>query len=214
MKTCITSLGFAWLSLAMLTDVLANTPARRPLPAPAPQAAPLVILVDPTAQQATLQIPRKLLGIQKTDASNGEKDDNGLAGLAPTHTIAAGLCLALALTTGGLWLARRGRGLFLAMLLLTSVGAATVWADISPRPRPRPPVPIPVPIPVPAIPLQVKDQVAIQIVDQGEAVTLTLTQNQAAQLGGGGNVVLPGQPIAPIQPIQPIRPIQPGAGPR
>jgi hypothetical protein len=87
----------------------------------------------------------------------------------------AGLALALGLACGGLWLVRRRlqtaavKSLLIGGIVLGSLGAF-VWADV-PSPRPRP-APLPLP---PAKSMQL-EQVAVEVVEQGETVKLIVNR--------------------------------------
>lgn len=181
--------------LPVLAGLLIATPVwgdRAPparVAAPPQNGAPLVIQVDPTAQQARLMIPKEMLAKLRADA--GAEPKSGFAGL---HTVVAGLSLAMALAFSGLWLARHrgqfgGKALVLIVGAGTSLlvgGAAMVWADVAPRPRP--------PQPVPAV---ANGNVIIDVVDKGTEVKLIITREQLLKLNGGA------------QPL-PIRPLPPG----
>lgn len=92
-------------------------------------AVPMVIQVDASAQQAQLQIPRKMLA--KLQANAGPRVPN------QTQTMVAGLSLAMGLACGGLWLVRHhgkgcGKLLICPIIAVILSSAAVVWADSPP----------------------------------------------------------------------------------
>lgn len=156
MRTCL----LAVVLLIAADAVRADVPAL-----PRRETHPLVIEADPRMPEAKLQIPRKMLGKVKAalDAADG---DTGYAEAPRSHTVLAGLSLALAVTFTGTWLVRRGsmNGRTLAavggLVLFLGVGAS-LWADRAPaRPAPR------------------TNQVIIEIVEEGDSVKLTINNSE------------------------------------
>jgi hypothetical protein len=191
MKTWITllvalfSAGCGWIDL--------STDHQRDLPiAPNERGAvSMVIQVDESAQQAQLQIPRKMLADLRADAGVPTQ----------TETMVAGLSLAVGLACGGLWLVRH-HGTVCAKLLTGVIAAmivsgTAVWADLAPpggwkgKPPPRPtpfglvdretgqivgPLPTQVPL------KSVNGPVVINLVETGSEIKLILTREQLAKL--------------------------------
>ena len=89
-----------------------------------------------------------------------------------TPTIVAGLALALAFVSGGLWLVRRGRARAIAAVVLTlaalTFGATALFADIAKPPRP---VPTPVTLALP-VDVTFTGKVEIELADKGDDVQL------------------------------------------
>jgi hypothetical protein len=124
----------------------------------------LVVVVDPMVKQPRLEVPRSLL-ITGTPPRGPFGDAGG-----PSNVM-AGLALALAFTSGGLWLSKRGRSVAItlaAVSLLTFAGA--VGADI---PRPKPPK-APPPVSLPAN-VKLSGKLTMQIVPAGDAVRLVVS---------------------------------------
>ena len=141
----LVSLALSWRSHA---DVSVPKPpvkkieAAKPAlikPQPAPNAQ-LIIEASDTVKVARLQIPRKVLAkIQGLDVQGAKG-----AAIPAGHTMIAGLAMALALSFGGLWMARtkepvrhvslRNAGLALSAVLL----AGTVgWSALADKGLPR-----------------------------------------------------------------------------
>jgi hypothetical protein len=160
---------------------------------PPAQKVSLVVEVDEKAKDTRLRIPVNLLtqnpALQPVQPGLPRRGaDAGRLGLP---TIVAGMALALALASGGLWLARRGAGRYLIILLVLSLfaaGTAAVWADLGPRPLgPRPP-PRPVPPPQPALPqltlpagVELSDKVIIEIVPPARHLTLVVPKTRVIE---------------------------------
>jgi hypothetical protein len=135
------------------------------------------VVVDDKAETARVQIPEKLLSqLQAAAPSEG-----GWAGVPRFHLMAAGICLSLALGCGGFWLMRRSekfaaRGLLLmlAAIVLLSLSAAVAWGNAAYTFKQVAPA-----LP-PGIPLA--DKATIEIVEQGEAITLIVPRANLVQV--------------------------------
>lgn len=135
--------------------------------------SPLVIRVDPQAQQAKLQIPKELLVQLRADAGQESPD------FARMKTIATGLSLTMGLALAGVWLARHGahtsgKRLALAIGVCTALslgGVSLVWADLPPQPffRRAPPQPT-------------NDSVVLEVIERGNEINLVITREQLAKL--------------------------------
>jgi hypothetical protein len=188
----------AVLLLILAGNVRADVPGPRPKPVPPnPNAVNFVIQFDDKVSEAKLVIPKQFLA-PKAKADLGTDDGTGIAGASKIQTIMAGLCLALALGFGGLWMVRhRGQVSGRALgLLLGAVGflalSTTGWADFAP-PVKKGTVPAPVPFPVPA---NLNGKVLIEVVEKGDTVRLIINRNQMGQFFGP----VP-QPVPPIRPL-------------
>jgi hypothetical protein len=162
--------------LAFLVSARASVRANEAAPPPdkpsLPAAVPVVIVVDDSAQQPRLEIPRKVLSSLKASADGEEGDTRRAAILPQLHTIIAGVALSLALTLGGLWLVRSRRrftGTGAALLVVTlavAAGGGALWANLPPPP----------PMPDPGI--RLADKATVQIVDKGDAIRLIVSSKQ------------------------------------
>jgi hypothetical protein len=128
----------AIISTAGLLLIAATASANFAPPPPplvrGPRPAKLVIEVDEQARVPRLEIPEKLLAAQA--AQPGEK--RGDAGPQLPMTV-AGVALAGAFVSGGLWLTRRNRTVAgVAMAFLLVGGAAIADVGVKPRPAPKP----------------------------------------------------------------------------
>jgi hypothetical protein len=164
--------------------------APRPNPAqPAiKQTAPLTVEIDPAAKEPRLVVPRQLIfprpGFAPRGPARPPEQEQADAGpeLPRLHLVAAGLALALAVSSGGLWLARRGRvsgrGLMVVAGAVVLSGAAAVWANVG---IPRPPAnPVPGPAPAPAA--LFSGQVTVEVVPQGDSIRLIGTRDMIDKL--------------------------------
>lgn len=164
----------ALLALAVVPNLaLANRAP--PPPRPPEKVQPtLVIEVDDSVKQARLIVPRAML--------QGQPEPPKRGAWLPVPTVVVALCLSAGLLTGGLWVARRGRGglnrtTLTAILALTllAAGAAAVYADLPGRTRPpRPPEPPPVAVPS-GIPVVVE-------VSDGDQVKLVISSQMQKQM--------------------------------
>jgi hypothetical protein len=153
----------------------------------------LTVEVDDRVKEARLQIPANLLPPAAPAApARG-------AGAWHLPTVVAGVALTLSLTTGGLWLLRRGStrraaaaGLLLALFAL---GGTALLADIPPgrgRPRPQPPAP-PGPAGTLLLPADVRlpPNLVLEVVEKGDGVKLIV--NKAALGKPGTSAEAPAQ---------------------
>jgi hypothetical protein len=152
--------------------------AAPPRPQPKTATAAVVVVVDDKAEAVRVQVPKKLLS-QLQAAAPGE--GSSWAGVPRFHLMATGICLSLALGCGGFWLMRRSeksavRGLLmlLAAIVLLSLSAAVAWANAAVPFKPATP-----PLP-PGIPLA--EKATIEIVEQGEAITLIVPRQNLAKV--------------------------------
>jgi hypothetical protein len=140
----------------------------------------LTVEVDDRVKEARLQIPANLLPPAAPAAP--------ARGAAAWHlpTVVAGVALTLSLTTGGLWLLRRGsarRAAAAGLLLgLFALGGTALLADIPPGGglrRPRPPAP-PAPAGTLLLPADVRlpPNLVLEVVAKGDGVKLIV--NKAA----------------------------------
>jgi hypothetical protein len=165
------------LSFAVLLSFAAVASANEPAPPPEPEPAPAitkapvtikyeVLRGDAAGAQAKIVIPRSLLP--------GEAGRKVGAAQPIGGTVIAGIALSLA-AVSLIWL-RKGKTIHQKVLIVVVSGAlalggvGALFADIpvpggGNRPRPRPPVERPVPA---------KAMILVEIVEDGEAVTLTL----------------------------------------
>jgi hypothetical protein len=176
MKKLIGVLTVLSVLAAARTSARANEAAPPPDKPSPPAAVPLVIVLDDSAKQPRLEIPRKVLSSLKASADGQEGDGRRVEALPVLHTIVAGVALSLAFTLGGLWLVRSrrrftgtGAALLLAALTLTVAGGV-LWANVPAPPPPRPADP--------GIPLA--DKATVQVVDQGDAIRLVASPKQLA----------------------------------
>jgi hypothetical protein len=185
--------------LGVLAWAVARTPANEAAPPPpkpdrAPSAVPFVIVVEDGAKEPRLEIPRQVLSTLRASGDGNEGDTRRAEGLPRLHTIIGGLALALSLTLGGLWLVRSrrrftgtGPALLLAAIAIATVGG-TLLANLPPPVEPKPTTP--------GVPLA--DQVAVQVVDHGDAIRLVGSQKQLGGLmekgqAGKGTQPAPGE---------------------
>ncbi len=186
------------LALGMGTAAEANLPPQppnvRPIPpppatrpVPKPGQATFVLEVDPKVKQARLVIPRQMVPVMRVSAE-AEESTPKTAGLPFHHTLFAGAALSLALTFGGLWVVKQRDkpwGKTLAVLLVTAGLLGTtglVFANLR-VPVPEPPLVAPNP-PAP-IPLAgVLPDVAVEVVDKGDAIKLIVNREQYGKLIG------------------------------
>jgi hypothetical protein len=169
----------SFLLLALVTGLfLSATAITRADIAPIKPKNPnnsLVVEIDNKVTKAQLIIPQKFL------AKNGAAVPvQGGLGAAPT--VIAGLCLSLAVLSGGIWLLRRGgrklspvqTGLAVGLCVgLTVLGVATpfLWGNgIAPRPVPQP------------ASVVVSEDVQVVVVPQGNEIRLVVNQNMYQKL--------------------------------
>jgi hypothetical protein len=163
----------AWLIAALLLAFAFAPFARadRAPPPPKEPTFPLVIEAGPKVAEAKLVIPKKMLGTLK-GALDSEGTDRYGSTLSPVHTIVAGAALALALTFGGLWLARKGPGgsrslgFLIGAVAFLGIGALA-FADLRPAPRP--------------VDSPRWDKVVIEVVDTGDEVKLVVNKAKLAK---------------------------------
>src|SRR5579871_1586940 len=155
--------GIAWADIAPRPGVPLPRPNPPAIPAgPAKSVSspyPLEIALDDNAKEAHIYIPLTVFrraGLDPTDATEQRAETPALP------TIMTGLCLAMALGFGGMWLARHrgdsmGRTLAAVLLagVLGAVGSAVVLANGAP----------PLPKPVPAV-VAPSDRVILEIVNR------------------------------------------------
>ena len=200
-----TLLGLSLLSLCLiLPSVQGNMPPSPYLPKPPAQfefkfplelqpkpVAPgrreaqeinLVVQVDEKAKTARLLVPIHLVvfhPLLTPPAPPAKPEGRGAgAGRLGLPTLATGLALTLAFTSGGLWLARRRSGRAFALLLILSVsiaGTAAVWADIAPRPAPDA-HPAAVALSLPAS-VELTDKLILEPVLDGDHLTLIVPKS-------------------------------------
>lgn len=135
----MTLAGIAWADLAPRPGV--------PLPKPNPPAIPvgvgksvsspypLEIALDDNAKEAHIYLPLTVFrraGLDQADQTEQRAEAPALP------TIMTGLCLAMALGFGGMWLARHrgdtmGRTVAIVLVagILGAVGSTMVWADLA-----------------------------------------------------------------------------------
>jgi hypothetical protein len=155
-----------------------------PKPAPAVPTVPFVVLVDDKVKEPHLEIPRTLVVAMRASADEAETETRR-AEAPRLHLILAGTALSLSLAAGGFWLlrsgnrfSRSGAALLLAVGVLLTLGAASLFADLGPRPAgPRPPLPNP---PLPVLPpgIAFDDGVVLDIVPKGTAIRLIVPSKQ------------------------------------
>lgn len=150
----------ALLGLAIV--VQANPIPIRPVPRPAGgREVKFVVEIDPDATTPRLVVPKGLM-------APAPAPGKGL-GLSALPTIVIGLSLALALGSGGVWLARRGKGKIVAGLFVFALiaGSSSLYADlaIGPRPKPLTPVKLPANVTLP-------DKVMIEFAGAGDTIKL------------------------------------------
>jgi hypothetical protein len=145
--------------------------------------------VDDTVQEPRLEIPKDLLpgGLREQPAPRRGAD----AGPWRLPTVVTGLALALALGSGGIWLARRGSGRSLAAVLMLSlflVGVSALWADVPVGPWPwsrgrggAPPLRAPPVQRVLPAGIKLTDKVAVRVVDTGTTVKLVVNSSMVVQ---------------------------------
>lgn len=148
---------------------------RSPTPVHPANAVPVVIEASDTLTEPRLVIPRPLLARAKklpTTRPTAALQDRPWAAGAPTAL--AGLALTVALTAGGLCLARR-EGRTLPVVLLTgvglAVGAGAAFVGAHPQPPPPPP------------PVEVLfDHAAVEVVERGTEVRLLVPRARLGEL--------------------------------
>jgi hypothetical protein len=169
---------WAWsaLSLLALAATLslasANVPPPRLPPANLRAGASevkLVVVIDAKVKQPRLEVPRNLLVAPRL----GPARPGRIGAIDSTPNVTAGLALALAFTSGGLWLSKRGRSVAIALaaVALFSLGGA-VSADLVKPKGPRE-------LPAVVLPAEVKmsGKLTLQIVDRGDAVRLVVNSS-------------------------------------
>jgi len=169
-RALLTGLSLACL-LALAGDVRANgvpPPFRRGI------EAKLVVQVDRNAKQPTLIIPSRFVG----GGVPGKRSDAG-----NLNTAVAGLALAGAFVSGGLWLTRRRRHFVAAVAVLAflGIGGGVLWADLLPPPGAGKVETVRLPANV-----RLTEKVTVRVVPAGDTITLILPTATAA--GGGGGV--------------------------
>jgi hypothetical protein len=129
MKRCIISTaGF----LLIAATASANFAPAPPQVVRGPRPAKLVIEVDEQAKEPLLLIPDRLLGAQGVPPD----EKRGDAGPQLPMTV-AGVALAGAFVSGGLWLTRRNRTVAAVAVAFLVVGGTAI-ADLGVKPRPEP----------------------------------------------------------------------------
>jgi hypothetical protein len=202
--------------------VVAPPPGGPPVAFPgfAPQKVKFVVEVDEKAKDARLIVPMNLMmpapgavplgpppgGLRgqpppgffppQIPEKPKEKDfgaaDSGKLGVP---TIMAGVALALALATGGLWLIRRGSGRTVVGILVLAgflLGATVLFADLAPpfgkgpkAPPPAPPAPVKTtPVPLPAG-VEFNDKILIEMAPRGDAVRLIVPKEAVLKKAEG-----------------------------
>jgi hypothetical protein len=168
-------------SLAVLLLLgLASSAPGNPIPVPRPRSGPsfhtgpteqkLVVEINESAKQPRLLIPKNLL-LTDTPAEAPRK-----GAFLGTSTLMAGLALSLACVTGGLWIARRGKGSGLAALCLgvfaLAATASSLSADI---PAPKPPAKPPT-VALPAD-IRLSGRITVLIVEKGDSIKLVVNKS-------------------------------------
>lgn len=187
---CLLFSALALLGVATLAQ--ANGLPRPPVRPVGGREVKFVVEVDPDATKARLVVPQAFMVPGGLPGANpgGFPGANpgavpGRFGLSTLPTVVIGLSLFLALGSGGVWLARRGKGKIVAGLFVFALLAgvtSSVFADIAPRPKPKPPIP-PVPpakvftaVKLPAD-IKLSDKVTIEFVGVGDTVKLIVPKN-------------------------------------
>jgi hypothetical protein len=158
--------GIAWADLAPRPGVPLPKPVVNPIPAgPAKSVSspyPIEIALDDNAKEAHIYLP--LTVFRRAGLDNADQTEQR-AETPRLPTIMTGLCLAMALGFGGMWLARHrndsmGRTLAAVLVagLLGAVGSAVVMANGAP--------PFPVK-PAPAV-VTPGDRVILEIVNRAD----------------------------------------------
>jgi hypothetical protein len=137
----LTLLAVAGIALADIAPPRPGVPLPRPVPPAVPVGQPksvsspypLEIALDDNAKEAHIYIP--LTVFRRADLGPGEQTEQR-AEMPQLPTIMTGLCLAMALGFGGLWMVRhRGSSMgrtaaaVLVAGILGAVGSAVVWAN-------------------------------------------------------------------------------------
>jgi hypothetical protein len=139
---------------------------------PGPNEVKLVVEIDDKVKHPRLEVSSQLL-LNGPAAPAAPLPSGRFGAAAPT--VAVGICLALALSSGGLWLSRRGRGRALAAGLLAISALAfggAVWADLA---KPKPP-PKPQTVALPAG-VHLHDKLTLHIVEDGDALKLVVNKS-------------------------------------
>lgn len=172
MKRFLVAASALFTAVYFIPAARADLAVPPPPPPVATHKVKLVVLTGDNLKEAHLRIPQNLLPAAKTEKSS----ETSLLGLP---TVIAGLALTLAFVSGGLWLARRGRGpgratpAVVLALSLFALGASVVWADIPrpPRHAPEPPIPLPAGI-------QLSENMVLDILpEKGDTITLVVNKN-------------------------------------
>src|SRR5262245_26807350 len=118
-------IAVAALALAALparADVVPQTRPKPPRPVTGASTVKLVVLVDGGATRPKLVVPRNLAGSKRRAMGEGVEPATAVAGLA----------LAGAFVSGGLWLSKRGRRMTTGLAVLLSLavlGGTFAWAN-------------------------------------------------------------------------------------
>jgi len=168
-RVLLTGLSLVCL-LALASDVRANG---GPPPFRRGTEANLIVQVDPTVKQPTLIIPAQFVG-----GPVGKRSDAG-----NLNTAVAGLALAGAFVSGGLWLTRRRRHFVAAVLVLAflGIGGGMLWADLLP-----PPGKGKIETVKPPASVRLTEKVIIRVAPAGDTVRLLLPTGAVGGVGVGG----------------------------
>jgi hypothetical protein len=146
-----------------------------------------VVVIDETARQPRLQIPKMLLPGGAGSAPPArplQQRSEAAPGPLGLPTIVAVLDHTGALVSGGFWLVRRGLGRTIASAILVmalgSLGATALWADLRPPLRPQPkaegtPLKLPAGILLP-------EKIMLEYVDAGDSLKLIIPPAMAIKV--------------------------------
>jgi hypothetical protein len=171
---------FRWSLAGLLLLGLALAAPGNPIPVPRPRAGPtfrttptehkLVVEINESVKQPRLLIPKNLL---LTDSAPEAPRKGAALG---TSTLMAGVALTLAFVTGGLWIARRGKGRGIATVAIGLVALAATAGALCANLAPSKPPARPATVHLPAE-IKLSDRVTVLIVEKGDSIKLVVNKS-------------------------------------